>query len=212
MQAAVRSTYTPQVLTDVGSFGGLFALARADAAAPACGFHRRCRHQGQAGRPAQPLAGHRPSTSSTTASTTSWCRARDRFSSSTISPPTSSCRRMWPPSYSVWRRPAAPPAARSSAAKRPKCRASTRPGSCDVAGTIVGLVDRLSPPAPHDTPSNRAICCLVCPAAAPTQTVILSFAASVAARDPQQPLEDGEAADRRAACSSPLLSVCGPHP
>jgi phosphoribosylformylglycinamidine cyclo-ligase len=28
MKAAVRSTYTPQVLTDVGSFGGLFALER----------------------------------------------------------------------------------------------------------------------------------------------------------------------------------------
>ena len=26
MKGAVRETYTPQVLTDVGSFGGLFAL------------------------------------------------------------------------------------------------------------------------------------------------------------------------------------------
>ena len=39
MQSAVRATYTPQVLADVGSFGGLFALTDLP---PQCPFLPRC--------------------------------------------------------------------------------------------------------------------------------------------------------------------------
>ena len=85
---------------------------------------------------------HAAPTWSTTASTTSWSRERGRCSSSTTSRPPKWIR---PSSRASW--PASPaPAARTGprcwAARRPRCRVSTRPSEYDIAGTIVGVVDR----------------------------------------------------------------------
>ena len=82
-------------------------------------------------------------TSSTTASTTCSCRAPARCSSSTTSPRSKldadhggrGRRRAWP-------RRARRPAARCSAARPPRCPASTPPGAFDIAGTLVGVVER----------------------------------------------------------------------
>ena len=57
MRPAIRATFTPNVLADVGSFGGLYALTRSAGAAGAGGFDRRRGDQSEAGRAVGPLAG-----------------------------------------------------------------------------------------------------------------------------------------------------------
>ena len=189
MQAAVRSTYTPQVLADVGSFGGLFALPELTPqpllVASTDGVGTKVKLAAQHNRWQVSAM-----TSSTTASTTSWRRARDRYSSSTISPPTSSCPKTWPPSCLVWPRPAAPPTARSSAAKRPKCRASTRlaPATWPERSWAWSTA-KPSFPARHAIQPGDLL--LGLPSSGPHTNGYSLIRRTVAARDPQQPLEDG---------------------
>ena len=92
IRGLARSTFTPAVLSDIGSFGGLFRLEPGPLPRAGAGVERRRRrHQAEGRVPGRPARHRRASTWSTTASTTSWCRAPSRCSSSTTSPP-AGCR------------------------------------------------------------------------------------------------------------------------
>ena len=126
IRSLARGTFTPGVLSEIGSFGGLFRLGAAGSGRPGARRERR-RRRHQAARRVHDRRAHARSAwiSSTTASTTSWCRARSRCSFSTIWRPAG-----WTP---MWRcrssrgspARAARTDARCSAARPPRCRAST---------------------------------------------------------------------------------------
>ena len=115
---------------------------RGDGRPGARGVDRRGRHEGRARGADRAGCAGSATTSSTTASTTCSCRRRGRCSSSTTSPPAASTPTSSPRSSPAWPRRARRPAARCSAARPPRCPASTRPGSFDVAGTLVGVAER----------------------------------------------------------------------
>ena len=118
------------VLQGVGSFGGVFsaaALTELDEpvlVASTDGVGTKVESPARLGRRSKGSA----TTSSTTASTTSSCRAPDRCSSSTTSPPAPSTPSWSPRSSRAWPRPAGRPAAPCSAARPPRCPASTARG------------------------------------------------------------------------------------
>ena len=121
-------TYGPEVLAGIGAFGGQFdaaALKGMDSAG-AGGLHRRRRHQGAAGRRAPAGTRGWGTTSSTTASTISWCRARGRCSSWITWPPPGLQPGWWPSWWRHGRRLPRRPAAPCWAARRPRCPVSTR--------------------------------------------------------------------------------------
>ena len=112
----------------VGSFGGAFDRQgrSGDGRPGARRLHRRRRHQGRAGGPRSAATRRRARTSSTTASTTCSCRApRPLFFLDYIAAVGARRRPWWPRWSAGWPTPARPPAARCSAARRPRCRAST---------------------------------------------------------------------------------------
>ena len=78
IKAAVTASYTPQVLSGVGAFGGLFdaGTLKTIGRARAGRLDRRRGNQNQGRRRSGPLRHARATIWSTTASTTSWCRAR----------------------------------------------------------------------------------------------------------------------------------------
>ena len=130
MKDAVRATYGPEVLLGIGAFGGLFDVSALK------GMDSRCwwpPPMAWAPRPRSPrrwIALTRSAlTSSTTASTTSWCRARGRCSSWTTSPAAKSTPKWLRASSRAVQRPAWPPAVRFWAARRPRCPVSTRRAS-----------------------------------------------------------------------------------
>jgi phosphoribosylformylglycinamidine cyclo-ligase len=160
MKSAVRATFTPQVLADVGSFGGLYALdslpPQPVLVASTDGVGTKVKLAAQLGR----WTGASAMTSSTIASTTSWCRT-----------PAHSSFMDYMASSASWSRPPSPkivtgiaeacrpPAVCCWAAKLRRCPASTSAGAFDLAGTIVGVVDR-SEAAAATTDLQRAICSL----------------------------------------------------
>ena len=84
---AAATTATPAVMGGVGGFGSLFRFDPSDAPRPgAGGLDRWRRHEAEAGHRAWSATTPSASTWSTTASTTSRCRAPTRSSSSTTSP------------------------------------------------------------------------------------------------------------------------------
>ena len=103
---------------------------------------RRRRHEAEGGVPRRTGTTRSAPTSSTTASTTSWCRAPSRCSSSTTSAP-AACRRRWPRQIV---------AGMARACRENGCallggETAEMPGfyadgEYDVAGFIVGVVDR----------------------------------------------------------------------
>ena len=98
IRSLARGTFTPGVLSDIGSFGGLFQLGAAGDPRSRAGRERRRRRHEAARRASWPASTARSaSISSITASTTSSSRARSRCSFSTTSRPagwsrTSPCR------------------------------------------------------------------------------------------------------------------------
>ena len=137
------ATYTPGVLSELGSFGGLFHLGARGQRDPGARRERR-RRRHQAARRVHERASTARSApiSSITASTTSSCRARSRCSSSTTSRPaasipTSPCR-----SSRGWRARAARTAARCSAARRRRCRGSTPTASTTSPASSSAAVER----------------------------------------------------------------------
>ena len=101
-----------------------------------------------------------------------------------------------------WRRPAARPAARCWAAKRPRCRMSIMPGAFDLAGTIVGVVERDAMLLPRDVPAGDAI--LALPSSG-LHTNGYSLARRVFGRlgYDERPAELGGQIDRRGAAGDP---------
>ena len=125
IRSLARATFTPGVLSEIGSFGGLFRLADAGVDDPvlvasADGVGTKLRVAFMTG-----VHKRLASTWSTIASTTSSSRARSRSSFSITSRPAGWIQTSQSRSSRVWRRPAGQTAARCSAAKPRRCQAST---------------------------------------------------------------------------------------
>ena len=164
-----RATFTPGVLSDLGSFGGLFGLRRqglgtrcwsrarmASARSSRSPFSRRPRHRRRGSR--QPLRQRYPRAGRAAAVLPRLSRHRQALAGCG-----SRVVRAWPGR-------AGRTAARCSAARPPRCPASTSRGEYDLAGFIVGAVDperRLTGAA-----WLRAICSWGCRRAGCTPTAI----------------------------------------
>ena len=190
MQAAVRSTHTPQVLADVGSFGGLFALPELPAqpllVASTDGVGTKVKLAAQHDRwqgIGQDIVNH--------------CLndilaqgARPLFFLDYIA-----ADKLVPENV------AAIVLGMAEACRAAGCAllggetaempGVYTPGSCDVAGTIVGLVDRQSLlPRTHAMKPGDLL--LGLPSSGPHTNGYSLIRRIVSTRDPQQPLQDGE--------------------
>ena len=190
MKAAVRSTFTPNVLADVGSFGGLFALSEL---------------------PAQPLL-----VASTDGVGTKVKLAAEHGSWQTIGQDivnhclndilVQGARPLFFLDYIAADKLVPENVAAIVLGMADACRAAGcallggetaempgvyTPGSCDVAGTIVGLVDRqnLLPRTQAMQPGDLL---LGLPSSGPHTNGYSLIRRIVSTRDPQQPLQDGE--------------------
>ena len=190
MQAAVRSTHTPQVLADVGSFGGLFALSDLPAqpllVASTDGVGTKVKLAAEYGRwqaIGQDIVNH--------------CLndilaqgARPLFFLDYIA-----ADKLVPENV------AAIVLGMAEACRAAGCAllggetaempGVYTPGSCDVAGTIVGLVDRdaLLPRPQAMKPGDLL---LGLPSSGPHTNGYSLIRRIISTRDPQQPLQDGE--------------------
>ena len=143
MKAAVERTHGAEVVRGVGSFGGVFSAKAIARWTTPCSWRRPTASAPRSSWPPgsatcagrhrhrQPLHRRRPRAGGPAAVLP---RLHRRQPSST---PTSS-----PRSSPAWPRRARRPGARCSAARRPRCRASTRRARFDVAGTLVGVAER----------------------------------------------------------------------
>ena len=137
-----KSTFTPGVLSEIGSFGGLFKLDTAAWKEPvlvssADGVGTKLKVAFMANGTARSA-----STSSITASTTSSCRARRRCSFSTTSRP-AGCRRTSPSRSSrAWRAACQDNGCALLGGETAEMPGFYADGEYDVAGFIVGAVDR----------------------------------------------------------------------
>ena len=142
IKGLARTTFNPAVLSEIGSFGGMFRptpaydepvlVASTDGVGTKIQVARladRPRHRGL--RPRRPLRERHPRAG-----------RRRRSSSSTTSPSGRWTRTAWRASCRGSRAAARSSAARSSAARPPRCPAPTRPDDYDLAGFIVGVVER----------------------------------------------------------------------
>ena len=189
MKAAVRSTFTPNVLADVGSFGGLFALNKL---------------------PSQPLL---VASTDGVGTKVKLAAQHDRWQSigqdivnhclNDIL--VQGARPLFFLDYIAADKLVPENVAAIVLGMAEACRAADcallggetaempgvyTPGSCDVAGTIVGLVDRQALlPRTHAIQPGDLL--LGLPSSGPHTNGYSLIRRTVAARDPQQPLEDG---------------------
>ena len=200
MQAAVRATYTPQVLADVGSFGGLFALTDL---------------------PAQPLLVASTDGVGTkvklAARHSRWQGIGQDIVNHCINDILAQgARPLFFLDYIAADKIVPENVAAVVIGMADACRAAGcallggetaempgvyKPGSCDVAGTIVGLVDRRALlPRPHAMQPGDLLIGL--PSSGPHTNGYSLIRRVIAERDLQQPLEDG----------APLLdALLAPH-
>ena len=140
----MRSTFRPEVIGDIGGFGGLFALRPAALPRPAARVVDRRRRHEVADRPGRPAASTRSaSTSSRCASTTSPCQgAEPLFFLDYIA-----VGKLDPDQIDAARRRASPraagrPAARCIGGEMAEHPGAMEPGEFDLVGFAVGVVER----------------------------------------------------------------------
>ena len=191
MQAAVRSTYTPQVLADVGSFGGLFALPELTPqpllVASTDGVGTKVKLAAQHNR--WPGIGH------------------DIVNHCLNDILAQGARPLFFLDYIAADKLVPENVAAIVLGMAEACRAADcallggetaempgvyTPGSCDVAGTIVGLVDRLKL-LPRTNAMQPGDLLIGLPSSGPHTNGYSLIRRIISARDPQQTLEDGEA-------------------
>ena len=142
IRSLAEGTFTPGVLSEIGSFGGLFSLAVARRAGRrAGGQRRRRRHQAEGRLPdsgihdtvGEDLVNHCVNDILVQG-------AEPLFFLDYLATGQAVARRRRRHRRRAWPAPAAPTAARCSAARPPRCRASIADGEYDLAGFIVGAV------------------------------------------------------------------------